>query len=145
MTKLTIAEVARVCHEVNREYSKSIGDPVKPSWEDCPEDQRVSCIKGVEFHLSSPTNPGDSHAAWLSHKIQTGWRYGEKFDQIQQTHPNLVVFERLTPAQQAKDFIFVAIIRQMEQLTGIEAPVPVVEEPLQVQGEQIAVLDTEKP
>lgn len=117
--KLTVEQIARVAHEVNREYSKSIGDPVKPSWEEAPEDQRVSCIKGVEFHLANPTSaPGDSHAEWLSHKVQTGWTYGENIDPIRMTHPNLVVFDRLSVAQQAKDFIFVAIVRQ---LAGLEA------------------------
>ncbi len=121
--KLTIAQIAKVAHEVNREYSRAIGDPIKPSWEDAPEDQRVSCIKGITYHQANPTSsPGDSHHEWLTEKMGTGWRYGEKYDPVMQTHPAMVPYINLPKDQQAKDFIFLAIARQ---LLAVEIPAEV--------------------
>ncbi len=151
--KLTVDQIAKVAHEVNREYSRSIGDPAKPSWEDAPEDQRVSCVKGIQYHLDNPQSlPSDSHGSWLSHKLEAGWRYGENIDPIRMTHPAMVPYEQLPKAQQAKDYIFLAICRQLTALE-IKADVLVVpnvhgagryvavnaDAPLKVQGELVAI------
>mgnify|MGYP001580649633 CR=1 FL=1 len=115
--KLSEEQIGRVAHEVNREYCRAIGDPIKASWDETTEGQRNSIIKGVAYHLNSPlSTPGDAHNEWLAHKLATGWKYGEKVDEIAMTHPNMVPYDRLPPAQQAKDFIFREIVRQLGTL-----------------------------
>ncbi len=156
--KLTVEQIAKVCHEVNRAYSEAIGDPVKPTWEECPEDQRVSCRAGVELHLGNPTTtPSESHGSWLQNKLATGWKYGEKFDQIFQTHPAMVPYEQLPKEQRAKDYIFRAIVmalaatefKGMVLMAPNEAgkynPIIVQEEPFKIQGELIKVAGVADP
>jgi hypothetical protein len=47
-----IPRIAHACHEVNRAITAFIKDvPMQPAWEDCGEDMRQSCIRGVEFAL----------------------------------------------------------------------------------------------
>ena len=48
---MTNEHIARVCHEVNRAYCEALGDTSQPAWEDAPEWQRKSAMKGVELHL----------------------------------------------------------------------------------------------
>ncbi len=116
---LTVCQIAEVAHEINRAYCRAIGDPIKPSWNEGTEQQRQSLIKGVMFQLTNPkSSPGDSHAEWLSHKTASGWRYGETYSEIAMTHPDLVSFDRLPIAQQAKDHLFIAVVRQLQGLTA---------------------------
>ena len=49
------AEIAKVCHEINRAYCHAIGDDSQLSWDQAPEWQRQSAIHGVEFSLAHPT------------------------------------------------------------------------------------------
>ena len=104
-------DVARVCHEANRAYCQALGDDSQPAWEDAPEWQRESCIKGVEFHRDNPeAGPEASHNAWLAQKDADGWRYGPVKNADSKEHPCCVPFDELPREQQAKDFIFRAIV-----------------------------------
>ena len=74
---MTKTQIAIICHEANRAYCKTLGDTSQLSWEEAPQWQRDSAIKGVEFHLNNPeTKPSDSHNSWLAEKKSTGWKYG---------------------------------------------------------------------
>ncbi len=43
------------------------------SWDEAPEWQRVSAVKGVEFILATPgAKPSASHDSWLAEKKATG-------------------------------------------------------------------------
>ncbi len=118
--KLTLEEIAKLCHEVNREFCRAIKDPIKPSWEDAPEDQRVSCLKGVEYHLDNEnTSPADSHDKWLEHKRMAGWTYGETYNPVALRHPCMVPFDQLPDAQKAKDFIFRAIVKTIAGMAPV--------------------------
>lgn len=112
--KLEAIEIARVCHEVNKAYSESQYDYTHKHWEDAPEWQKESAIKGVEFLINNPkATPEDSHKSWVEEKEKTGWVYGPIKDSFKKTHPCLVDYHALPPEQRAKDYIFQGIVRAL--------------------------------
>jgi len=109
---MNIEEIARVCHQVNKAYCESLGDNSQFNWEESAQWQKDSAVKGVELHLTKPeTSPSDSHNSWMKEKVDTGWVYGEIKDEEAKTHPCMVSFSELPREQQAKDFIFMAIVK----------------------------------
>lgn len=105
---------AKVCHQVNKTYCESIGDFSQPDWKDAPDWQKQSAINGVKFHMNNPeSKPEDSHNNWMAEKVLNGWVYGEKKDSVQKTHPCLVDYDRLPKEQQAKDALFIAVVRSI--------------------------------
>ena len=107
-------DIARVCHEVNRAYCEGIGDTSQLKWEDAPEWQRNSAIKGVEFSRANPTAPPSaSHDSWLEEKARTGWKYGPKKDEDKKEHPCFVPYESLPTEQKVKDYLFKAVVTSL--------------------------------
>lgn len=107
-------DIARVCHEVNRAYCAALGDASQPPWEDAPQWQRDSALAGVKLHLENPdAGPQASHESWMKEKLAAGWAYGEKKDASKKTHPCILPFSELGTAQQAKDYIFRAVVNAL--------------------------------
>ena len=110
------AVIAQVCHEANRVLQADQvrrGDTsiqVSPPWATAPEDQRKSAIDGVEFHQTTEATPEQSHENWCDFKARDGWVYGPYKDEDAKTHPCLVAYDELPPAQQIKDSLFSAIV-----------------------------------
>lgn len=112
--KLEEEEIARVCHEVNRAACLAFGDQSQPAWEEAPEWQRESAIKGVGFTLANPgAGPSASHESWLAEKEATGWSYGPVKDPDAKTHPCFVPYDELPPEQKLKDYLFQAVVRSI--------------------------------
>lgn len=110
-------EIARVCHEVNRAYCQGIGDNSQPAWEDAPQWQRDSAIKGVRLHLGNPeAGPQASHESWMAEKLAAGWKYGPVKDPANLEHPCMVPFEQLSREQQAKDYIFRCVVHALARM-----------------------------
>lgn len=108
----SINDVAKVCHEVNREYCLSLGDTSQPSWDTAPDWQRDSAVNGVVFHLENPTaGPSASHDSWMKEKLQDGWVYGPIKDPSKKQHPCMVPYDKLPKHQQTKDHLFIAVIK----------------------------------
>lgn len=109
-----IEAFARVCHEVNRAYCVALGDYTQPAWEDAPDWQKESARDGVRFHIEHPeAGPEASHESWLAGKTDDGWVYGPVKDAVLKQHPCIVPFDQLPREQQAKDYIFRAIVHAM--------------------------------
>lgn len=109
--KLQNEQIARVCHEANRGYCESIGDTSQRAWEESPEWQRDSAIKGVEFTLENPTAPPSAnHDSWLAVKEADGWKYGPVKDPEKKEHPCCVPYDQLPLEQQRKDALFKAVV-----------------------------------
>ena len=114
---MTVEQIARVCHEVNRAYCMALGDASQPVWEEAPEWQKRSAMNGVEFHIAHPeAGPEHSHKEWLAEKVANGWTWGETKDAEAKTHPCIVSFGELPEAQRAKDFIFRSIVHALAGL-----------------------------
>lgn len=107
-----ILQCARICHEVNRAYSQSIGDMSHAKWENAPAWQQDSAIAGVRAHVESKLTmtPEDSHLSWLKQKMADGWKYGKTKDADKKTHPCYVNYVALPAEQQAKDRLFRATV-----------------------------------
>jgi hypothetical protein len=115
---IKIAEIARACHEVNRAYCASMRDFTHPKWDDCAEAHKASIINGVKLHLKDPkAGPGAGHKAWMQGKLDGGWHYATVKNLETKEHPCLVPFSYLPKEQQAKDYIFRAVVHA---LSGIE-------------------------
>lgn len=107
--------IARVCHEVNRAYCQALGDNSQPSWEDAPEWQRSSALLGVRLHTDNhDAGPHASHESWMKQKLEEGWVYGPVKSPSLKQHPCMVPFDQLPREQQAKDFIFRAIVLALQ-------------------------------
>ncbi|SRR6266404_2106534 len=103
--------IAKVCHEANRAYCAGLGDNSQAAWEDAPEWQRLSAVKGVEFNIANPTAPASSsHDSWLAVKRADGWKYGPVKDADKKEHPCFVPYEELPEDQKRKDAVFKAIV-----------------------------------
>ena len=103
--------IARVAHEVNKAYCESIGDMTQTYWEDAPQWQRDSAVKGVQLHLRNPDlGVSASHDAWMREKLDTGWTYGPLKDPVKKEHPCIVPYADLPAEQKAKAFIFRGVV-----------------------------------
>ena len=107
-------DIARTCHEANRAYCAAIGDHSQPEWSVAPVWQIESALVGVDFQISTPdAGPEASHNSWLSQKVADGWVYGDVKDAAAKTHPCMVPFDQLPREQQAKDYIFRAVVHAL--------------------------------
>ena len=109
-----IDKIARACHEVNRAYCEALGDKSQPAWEDAPQWQRDSAMLGVNLHMSGEHGPEASHASWMAQKVAEGWVYGPAKDAEKKEHHCMVPFDQLPVDQQAKDFIFRAVVHALK-------------------------------
>lgn len=114
--KERIEQIAKVCHEANRAYCSTLGDDSQPIWENAPDWQLASAIKGVEFHIDhlkkgSEPSPSASHDSWLKQKQEEGWTYGLVKDPEKKEHPCVMPYGELPVEQRLKDYIFAAIVK----------------------------------
>lgn len=104
-------EIARLCHEANAAYCRSLGDMSQPAWDDAPEWQRESARKGVAFVLNNPDKgAAASHENWFKQKQEEGWSYGPVKDPTRKQHPCMVPHSELPVEQQIKDHIFRSVV-----------------------------------
>ena len=109
-----IEMISRVCHEVNRAYCQALGDDSQVPWEDAPAWQRESARMGVDLHLLGDFGPEASHVSWMKQKVDDGWKYGPVKDSEKKEHPCMVPFDQLPVDQQAKDYIFRAVVHALK-------------------------------
>lgn len=109
---MEVHDIAKICHEANKAYCESLGDVSQKSWEDAPEWQCISAIKGVIFIIDNPNALASaSHESWLEEKRLGGWKYGIVKNAEIKEHPCYVPYEQLPLEQRRKDYIFGAIVR----------------------------------
>ena len=105
---------ARAALEANRAYYLALGDISQPAWDEAPEWQRTSAMKGVEGALAG-NSPRQSHEGWLAEKVATGWKYGPVKSPEKKEHPCMVPYEELPLSQRMKDHIFIAVSRAVAE------------------------------
>lgn len=114
--RLNKLEIAQVCHEVNRAYCAALGDTSQTPWEEAPEWQKKSAVTGVELHQTLDAGPEASHESWMAQKIADGWKLGPEKDAAKKEHPCIVPFGELPRDQQAKDYIFRAVVHALSAI-----------------------------
>jgi hypothetical protein len=119
-TKLSIPQVASICHETNKAYCESIGDHSQYHWQDAPQWQRQSTTNSVTQVLYDLDSPETLHNEWMEEKLATGWKYGSIKDSAAKEHPCLVPYEDLPLEQKAKDYLFKAIIDTLKSINMID-------------------------
>lgn len=111
--KQYLIDTAKLCHEANKGYCECLGDFSQVDWDESPQWQKDSILNGVIFHFNDPdAKPGDSHKNWLKEKVENGWKFGLKKDEENKRHPCCVPYHHLSTEQQAKDYIFCAIVKE---------------------------------
>ena len=112
----TIEQIARVAHEINRAYCEALGDLSQVEWHNAPEWQQESAKAGVVFHSRNPhAGPAASHKSWLEQKEKDGWKYGPVKDVDKKEHPCFVPYEELPQEQKVKDYLFCAVVKQLNR------------------------------
>lgn len=111
---IDVVHIAQICHEANRAYCMARGDHTVPMWAQTTAKQRESVIKGVIFRLRNMNAPiSAQHEAWMKDRLDAGWTIGRERDFERKTSPNLVPFSKLPPGEQAKDYLFTAIVKSL--------------------------------
>lgn len=105
---------AAAAHEVNKVFCDMTGDPSQGHWEQAPEWQREASIEGVAVALQG-ASPRQLFEAWKAAKQRDGWTHGPVKDGEKKTHPCLVGYDDLPPAQKAKDGLYSAVVTAMRQ------------------------------
>jgi len=119
---MTIDDIARTCHEVNRAYCASLGDLSQLPWGEAPAWQRAAAIENVHLHLERrrqgvPASPEESHRHWLREKQAAGWRHGPVKDPTTREHPSMVPYAELPAEERTKDALFAAVVGALGHLT----------------------------
>lgn len=98
---------ARLCHEANRAYCESIGDPSQLPWDQTPDNIKESALNGAAYALANPdATPETMHNNWLQFKLDDDWSYGPVKDIPNKRHPCMVPYRELPLEQRMKDTIF---------------------------------------
>lgn len=109
-----VEQIAKICHETNKHFTRTIGDFTQHSWEEAEEWQRQSAIAGVKFALENPDAPASAqHDAWMKDKLKDGWKYGPEKDADKREHPCMVPYSALPLEQRTKDHLFKGVVRAM--------------------------------
>lgn len=111
-----LERAARVAHEVNRAYCASIRDKSQRPWEEAPDWQKQSAVKGIQLHWAAMREgkelpPSASHDSWLKEKLDTGWKYGPEKNPETKEHPCCIPYDELPAEQKTKDYLFGAVAR----------------------------------
>lgn len=106
-TSYLIQKAAKAAHEMNRAYCQAIGDDSQVAWEFASEAITDSAITGVmQLAVNPDLNSSELHDAWMKHKLDTGWRFGEEKCEEAKTHPCIKPYDELPEQQRVKDALF---------------------------------------
>ena len=112
-------ELAKIIYEACRVEAEWSGRSIVPEkYKDRDEKFRKQFIEIVNEYLSADQlpNPEEAHNSWVEAHRKMGWKYGEKRNQIEKTHPDIVPFEELPKDEKDKDAIFLIIIWVVKEL-----------------------------
>jgi hypothetical protein len=123
----SVHQIARVCHEANAAYCRSIGDKSQLPWDQASTQLKESTLVQVRAQiyaliLGEPYSPRQSHDAWLTEKAGAGWVYGPEKDEAAKTHPCMVEYDQLGIEHRMKDYLFGAIVAAFYKFNADEAP-----------------------
>jgi hypothetical protein len=123
---LTARDLGRLQHALRREIGRMFGDgSVAPDWPDAPPWMHTSSERGALALLAQPDKTArEEHGRWMAEKIAGGWTYGPVRDDARRLHPSIVPFEQLSPGEQLKDIVTVALTRELRTFIDLSGLVP---------------------
>ena len=109
---MNTVEIAKVCTNLNREFSNSMDLHSSPTWDNLSDEKRTSILKHVEFVILNITlSHIDYHEHWCAEKFNAGWVYGPRKDKVRLHHPCLVDYHELSEENRTKEAIFHSLVR----------------------------------
>lgn len=98
-------------HEVMRLFAFANDAEIIPlDWDIMPPNMRNSMIQAVTEEINNPAPSSViSHERWMHARRSQGWTYGEKYDRVNKTHPNLTDYADLPLVERDKDDMFRAM------------------------------------
>jgi hypothetical protein len=113
-----VAAATEWIYEAARLEAKASGRPIVPEpWEDRDPAFREQMVRYVGKQIATlaagealPT-PEAAHEDWCREYARMGWRWGPVRDPAAKTHPDLVPYAELSPAEREKDEIFLELVR----------------------------------
>lgn len=103
---------AEFVYEGARIAAIAAGAPIIPApWDDREEPFRKQFLEVIERQCGPDRkdSPAELHQDWWDKYVEMGWRYGEVYDPVAKTHPDMVPYDDLGQLEQDKDAVFVAL------------------------------------
>ena len=104
-------EIAKICHEANRQYCKTNNLTEMGKWEDYPKEFQDFWINEVII-TNHKTSAKEVWQRWFDNKSKEGWKYAKKMDVKNKLHPNMVPWEKLSEVERGKYNLFLATVRR---------------------------------
>ena len=106
-------EIAKICHEANRQYCIDNQLKTHAKWDELPLIIQNSIVAGVVDVIADPKiTPTELHFKWCEYKEAEDWTKGDVKDLEAKTHPNLVKFKKLPDAEKRKVVLFITTVRR---------------------------------
>jgi hypothetical protein len=106
---LSLVEVARVAYGAFRAYAAELGEDHGP-WDERDEAYRLGLLVQVQRYVEHPSlSAEDAHGAWLQARLDQGWDHGVEKDAEARTHPLMVPWPSVPPAQKIKGEVIRAV------------------------------------
>ena len=109
---------AAFVYNAARLAAQAANAPIVPvSWDEREEPFKKQFIEVIERQCgeSRSRSPEELHGGWMQAYIEMGWKYGEKYNREEKTHPDLVPYGQLGKLEQDKDAVFVALCKIARQ------------------------------
>jgi hypothetical protein len=116
---LTRSAEVEICaaagYDAVRRFALAIGEADYPTWENAPDWQKKSNRMQAAFALRGATAK-EAHSFWVTERSADGWTRGPKRDSAAKTHPAMCAFENLPPEQQAKNEVFLGVVKALAKV-----------------------------
>lgn len=118
MTKSLTERRAEFVYDAARLAAIAAKAPIVPVvWAEREQSFRSQFLEVIERQCSEQrsSSPEGLHGSWVRAYLSMGWKYGEKYNREQKTHPDLVPYAQLGQLEQDKDAIFIALCEIVRQ------------------------------
>ncbi len=106
-------EIAKICHEANRQYCIANQLRTHAKWDELPDTMQESVTAGVAKIIENPKITAEEmHEAWMEYKAEESWIYGDEIDVPGKEHPNMVAWKKLSKVERGKDKLFLATVKR---------------------------------